>query len=227
MLEDLKARVCKLNKALMAEGLVTSTSGNVSGRAPDDPDHVVIKPSGMPFDELTPDAMVVTDLEGTVAEGELNPSVDLANHLYLYTHKPELMGVVHTHSDYATAFAVLGMSIPCCSTGLADEFGGDIPCAPYASNEADNIGASILQVMTRAPAVLCGNHGVFAFADTPERAVKAAVMCEDNARIVYHASVLAIARGLPQPRTLPPAEIAKWWNRYHSTYGQPDQERDA
>ena len=161
-----------------------------------------------------------------VVEGDLNPSVDLPNHLYLYKHMPELMGVVHTHSNYATAFAVLGLAVPCCCTGLADEFGGSIPCAPYVSNEGDNIGASIIEAMTRAPAVLCGNHGVFSFATTPERAVKAAVMCEDNARIAYYASTLAIARGLPQPRALPADEIAKWWNRYHSTYGQPGGERE-
>jgi L-ribulose-5-phosphate 4-epimerase len=223
MLEDLKERVCRLNKVLLAERLVTMTSGNVSGRAPEDSAHVVIKPSGVTYDELTPEKMVVTDLEGRVVEGSLCPSVDLPNHLYLYKHKPELMGVVHTHSSYATAFAILGMPVPCCATGIADEFGGDIPCAQYASNEAENIGASILQVMTRAPGVLCGNHGVFAFGPSPEAAVKAAVMCEDNARTVYLASMLALARGLPQPRSLPPGEIAKWWGRYHSTYGQSGQ----
>jgi len=220
MLEELKERVCRLNKMLPAEGLVTSTSGNVSGRVPEQADYVVIKPSGMAFDAMAAEHMAVTDLEGKVVEGDLNPSVDLPNHLYLYQHKPELMGVVHTHSNYATAFAVLGMAIPCCTTGIADEFGGDIPCAPYASNEAENIGASILAVLTRAPAVLCANHGVFAFAESPERAVKAAIMCEDNARIAYLASMLAIARGLPQPRSLPSGEIAKWWGRYHTTYGQ-------
>jgi len=212
MLEDLKARVCKLNRILLAERLVTSTSGNVSGREPEQPEFVVIKPSGVPFDELTPGDMVVTDMAGEVVEGELNPSVDLPNHLFLYKHKPELMGVVHTHSNYATAFAVLGMSIPSCTTAIADEFGGDIPCAPYASNEAENIGQSILDAMTRAP---------------PERAVKAAIMVEDNARTVYLASMLALARGIPQPRALPAEEIAKWWGRYHSWYGQPDEDADA
>jgi len=170
MLEDLKQRVCALNKQLPAERLVTSTSGNVSGREPEQPELVVIKPSGVPFDELTPGDMVVADMAGEVVEGELNPSVDLPNHLWLYKHKPQLMGVVHTHSNYATAFAVLGMSIPCCTTAIADEFGGDIPCAPYASNEAENIGQSILDAMTRAPAVLCGCHGVFAFAERPSSA---------------------------------------------------------
>ena len=228
MLEELKARVCRLNKLLHGERLVTSTSGNVSGRIPEQPEHVVIKPSGLPFDEMTPETMVVTDLEGKVVEGDLNPSVDLANHLYLYQHKPELMGVVHTHSNFATAFAIVGLPIECCNTAIADEFGGEIPCAPYASNEAENIGRSILDAMTRAPAVLCGSHGVFAFGETPEKAVKAAIMCEDNARTALFASMLAIARGLPQPRALPDGEIAKWWGRYHSWYGQPGEEtRDA
>ena len=223
MLEDLKERVCRLNRMLPAERLVTSTSGNVSGRIPEEPDYVVIKPSGMSFDEMTPESMVVTDLEGNVVEGEKKPSVDLPNHLYLYVHKQELMGVVHTHSCFATAFAVMGLPVPCCTTGVSDEFGGDIPCAPYASNEAKNIGASILKAMTRAPAMLCGNHGVFTFAESPEKAVKAAVMCEDAARTVYYAWMLARAQGLPLPERLPPDEIAKWWNRYHSWYGQQEQ----
>jgi len=220
MLEELKERVCRLNKMLKAEGLVAWTMGNVSGRVPEDPNHVVIKPSGVLYEGLTPDSMVVTDLEGNVVEGKLRPSVDLPNHLFLYKHKPEFMGIVHAHPNYATAFAALGLSIPCCLTAIADEFGGDIPCAPYASNEAENIGASILAVMTRAPAVLCGSHGVFSFGTSPEAAVKAAAMCEDAARTVYLASTLALPHGRPQPRALPPAEIAKWWNRYHSTYGQ-------
>lgn len=220
MLDDLKDRVCRLNKMLPAERLVTSTSGNVSGRVPEQPGYVVIKPSGALYDDLTPDEMVVTDLDGKVVEGRLKPSVDLPNHLYLYQHKPELMGVVHTHSAHATAFAVLGLSIPCVMTGMADEFGGEIPCAPYASNEAENIGASILRVMTRAPAVLCGSHGVFAFAGSPEKAVKAAIMCEDSARTYYYVCTLALAHNLPLPQPLPPSEIAKWWGRYHSTYGQ-------
>jgi len=221
MLEDLKQRVCALNKQLPAERLVTSTSGNVSGRSPDEPEFVVIKPSGLPYDRMTPETMVVADLEGRVVEGELNPSVDLPNHLYLYNNKPDLMGVVHTHSAHATAFAVLGIPIPCCMTGMADEFGGDIPCAPYASNEAENIGASIIEAMTRAPAVLCASHGVFAFAESPEKAVKAAVMCEDAARTMYYALTLRAALELPLPKRLPPEEIAKWWGRYHSWYGQP------
>ena len=220
MLADLKARLCKLNILLHSERLVTSTSGNVSGRSPDDPAHVAIKPSGMAYDEMTPDSMVVTDLEGHVVEGDLKPSVDLANHLFLYTHKPEVMGVVHTHSNYATAFAIAGMPVPCIMTGMADEFGGDIPCAPYASNEADLIGQSILDVMTRAPAVLCGHHGVFAFAASPEKAVKAAIMCEDSAKNAYLAMSLAQMHGRPMPARLAPEEIAKWWGRYHSWYGQ-------
>jgi len=221
MLEKLKKRVCRLNKMLPAERLVTSTSGNVSGRSPRRPEYVVIKPSGVSFEEMTPEMMVVTDLEGRVVEGDLRPSVDLPNHLYLYNNRPDLMGVVHTHSCFATAFAVVGMPIPCWTTAISDEFGGEIPCAPYASNEAEKIGASILAAATRAPAVLCGSHGVFTFAESPEKAVKAAIMCEDAARTVFYASVLAFVHGRPMPTPLPPEEIAKWWGRYHSTYGQP------
>jgi L-ribulose-5-phosphate 4-epimerase len=220
MLEELKERVCRLNILLATERLVTSTSGNVSGRTPDAPEYVVIKPSGLSYEEMTPDTMVVTDLVGQVLEGRFRPSVDLPNHLYLYTHKPELMGVVHTHSNFATAFALCELPIPCIMTGMADEFGGDIPCAPYASNEAENIGASILRAMTRAPVVLCGHHGVFAFAETPEKAVKAAIMAEDSAKNAYLALSIAAMRGMPFPSRLPPDEIAKWWGRYHSTYGQ-------
>jgi L-ribulose-5-phosphate 4-epimerase len=220
VLDELKERVCALNRSLHTERLVTSTSGNVSGRDPHDPEHVVIKPSGMAYDAMSPADMVVTDLEGTVVEGKLRPSVDLDNHLFLYAHKPELMGVVHTHSNYATAFAICGRPVPCVMTGMADEFGGDIPCAPYVSNEADLIGQAILDAMTRAPAVLCGQHGVFAFGESPEKAVKAAIMCEDSAKNAYLALSLAALGDQPPPRRLPPEEIAKWWGRYHSTYGQ-------
>ncbi len=225
MLDELKERVCRLNRMLISERLVTMTSGNVSGRVPEDPSHVVIKPSGVLYDDMSPDKMVVTDLQGQVIEGALKPSVDLPNHLFLYQSKPEFMGVVHTHSNFATAFAIMGLPVPCCCTAIADEFGGEIPCAPYASNEVENIGASILKVMTRAPAVLCGSHGVFSFGRTPEAAVKSAIMCEDTARTVFYASMLAMTHGCPQPRPLPDNEIAKWWNRYHSWYGQPKAEK--
>lgn len=213
MLEALREEVYRMNAALPRLGLVTMTSGNVSG-LDRTTGLVVIKPSGLDYDDLRPEGMVVTDLEGKVVEGDLRPSVDLENHLYLYRHCGGIGGVVHTHSNYATSFAALGQSIPVCLTAIADEFGGDVPCSVYASNEADRIGQVILDVMGRSPAVLLKNHGVWAFGPTPTAAVKAAAMVEDVAKTCH----LAMLRG--KPERLPQEEVEKWWNRYHGWYGQ-------
>ena len=213
MLEPIKTELCKLHLMLPKEGLVTWTSGNVSARDPAT-GLVVIKPSGIMYDDLRPEDHVVLDLDGNIVEGKLKPSSDTASHLYIYRHKPEVNGVVHTHSPYATAFAALGQSIPVYLTAIADEFGEEIPCAPYVDNLGDHIGEAILKYKRRAPAVLLGQHGVFAWGPTPREAVKAAVMLEDVAKTVH----LALLLGKPQP--LPPEEVKKWWDRYHSTYGQ-------
>ncbi len=212
-LETLREEVHYANVMLPKTGLVTMHSGNASGRDPDS-GLIAIKPSGVDYDALQPGDLTVIDLDGNIVEGKLKPSVDTPHHLYLYRHCPELGGVIHTHSCYATSFAALGLSIPCALTAIADEFGCEIPCVPYVDNAGDHIGQAILEHRNRAPAVLLGNHGVFTFDATPRKALKAAVMVEDVAKTVH----LAMLKGKVEP--LPEAEIKKWYDRYHTTYGQ-------
>jgi L-ribulose-5-phosphate 4-epimerase len=219
---ELRQAVWSANRQLPALGLVVMQSGNVSG-VDRDSGLVLIKPSGVDYGTLAPEDLAIVGLDGapaapdTVPDGiasGLRPSVDTPHHLALYRRDPSIGGVVHTHSNFATAWAAAGRPIPCALTAMADEFGGEIPCAPYADNEGDHIGEAILAARTRAPAVLLAGHGVFAFDATPARAVKAAAMVEDAAE------TLAIAMGLGDPTPLPPEEIEKWWVRYHATYGQ-------
>jgi L-ribulose-5-phosphate 4-epimerase len=219
---ELRQAVWSANRQLPALGLVVMHSGNASG-VDRESGLVLIKPSGVDYDTLGPEDLAIVDLDGTpagpdrvpdgIASG-LRPSVDTPHHLVLYRRDPSIGGVVHTHSNFATAWAAAGRPIPCALTAMADEFGGEIPCAPYADNEGDHIAEAILAARTRAPAVLLAGHGVFAFDATPAEAVKAAAMVEDAAK------TLAIAVGLGEPRPLPREEIEKWWTRYHATYGQ-------
>lgn len=215
---QLRHEVWEANLGIFRAGLVTMHSGNASGL-----DRkrglVVIKPSGMDYDRLRPADLVVTDLEGRVVKGKWKPSVDLPHHLYIYRHRPEVGGVVHTHSSYATSFALLGKPIPAYLTAIADEFGNEIPCAPYVDNQGDNIGRAVIEHMGPAPAVLLAQHGAFTWGPTPRAALKAAVMLEDVARTCH----LALLRGRPQP--LPPEEVRKWYDRYHSAYGQTQRPR--
>lgn len=213
-LEALRREVYYANIMLPRAGLVTMHSGNASG-CDRRRGLVAVKPSGVDYDTLRPEDLAIVDLDGNLVEGRLKPSVDTPHHLYLYRSIPELGGVIHTHSPYATSFAALGMSIPCCLTAIADEFGCEIPCAPYVDNRGDHIGEAILKYRNRAPAILLANHGVFAFDRTPRDALKAAVMVEDVAKTVH----LAMLKGKIKP--LPPDEIKKWYDRYHTTYGQP------
>ncbi|MCK5526920.1 MAG: class II aldolase/adducin family protein, partial [Candidatus Latescibacteria bacterium] len=196
-------------------GLVTMTSGNASGRDRDT-GYIVIKPSGMEYDAMQPEDMGIVDSDGNLVEGSWRPSVDLAEHLYLYRHRPELGGIIHTHSNYATSFAALGRGIPVYLTAIADEFGAEIPCSRFASNEGDQIGKALVEAMGRGPAVLLKNHGVWTFGPTPVAALKAAVMVEDVAKTCH----LALLLGTPD--SLPPEEAAKWWDRYHGRYGQQE-----
>lgn len=211
--EQLRREVWEANLGIFRAGLVTMHAGNASG-IDRKQGLVIIKPSGMDYDKMRPADMVVTDLEGGKIKGKWKPSVDLPHHLYLYKHRPEIGGVIHTHSNYATSFALLGRSIPVYLTALADEFGVEIPCAPYVDNVGDHIGEAILKHMGKAPAILLAQHGAFAWGPTPREALKAAVMLEDVAKTVH----LALLLGKPEP--LPPEEVQKWYDRYHTTYGQ-------
>lgn len=213
MLEQLKEIVCATNKELPKNGLVTMTSGNVSGRD-FDTNHVVIKPSGVNFDELAPEDMLVVDLDGNIIEGRLKLSVDTATHLYIYRHMPEVGGAVHTHSNYATSFAALGRPIPVCLTAMGDEFGGPVPISEYAKIGGEEIGEQVVKHIGDSPAILLKNHGVFTIGKNPKAALKAAVMCEDVAKTTH----LAMLRG--QPIEIPPKEVARLHKRYVEKYGQ-------
>jgi L-ribulose-5-phosphate 4-epimerase len=218
----LRDEVWRVNVALPKEGLVTMSSGNASG-VHRESGLVLIKPSGVDYEVLRPEHLCVVDLGGTPVAKErvpdgiasaLRPSVDTIHHVLLYAKDTALGGVVHTHSSYATAWAAAGLSIPCVLTAMADEFGGEIPCAPYLDNEGSTIADGILRHRTRGPAILLAHHGLFAFDSTPSRALKAAVMAEDAARTLWR------ARQLAPLDPLPAAEIEKWWTRYHTGYGQ-------
>jgi L-ribulose-5-phosphate 4-epimerase len=213
MLELLKKEVCRLNLALPANNLVVWTSGNVSARD-SQTGYVVIKPSGVKFEDLEPNQMVIVDLDGNIIEGDLKASSDTASHLYIYKHMPEVNGVAHTHSNFATAFAAMGKPIPPVLTAIADEFGGPIPCGGFALIGGEEIGKIVVDSIGHSPACLLKNHGVFTVGPTGEKALKAAVMVEDVAKTVW----LALQIGTPDEIT--PKDIAKLHDRYTNVYGQ-------
>jgi L-ribulose-5-phosphate 4-epimerase len=204
-----------LHAELVAQRLVAWTSGNISARVPGD-DLMVIKASGVPYAELTADAMVLCDLFGAPVEDSLAPSSDAATHGYVYRRLADVGGIAHTHSPYATAWAARGEPIPCVLTAIADEFGGAIPVAPFAPIGTDEIGREIVAVLEghRSPAVLLRGHGVFTLGAGPRDALKAAVMCEDAARTVH------LARVLGDVEPLEPAGIDALYHRYQNVYGQ-------
>jgi L-ribulose-5-phosphate 4-epimerase len=214
-IERLRGEVCRLHAELVRWGLVTWTSGNVSARVPG-ADLLVIKPSGVSYDELTPETMVVTDLRANLVQGRHSPSSDTAAHAYVYANMPRVGGVVHTHSPYATAWAARGEPIPCAITAMADEFGGDIPVGPFALIGDDSIGRGIVETLTghRSPAVLMRQHGPFTVGASARAAVKAAVMCEDVARTMHY------ARQLGPVERLPDEAIDSLFERYQNVYGQ-------
>lgn len=215
LLEALRRDVADLHAELPRNGLVSWTSGNISGRD-SETNLVVIKPSGVKYRDLTPANMVVVDLVGRVIEGNMKPSTDCASHLYVYRERPEINGVVHTHSPFATAFAAVGQDIPIVLTAIADEFGGPIPCGRYARIGGDDIGEAVVELLDKfhCPAMLLKQHGVFAVGQSAEAAVKSAVMAEDAARTVFY------ARQLGQPERLPQDEIDIAHHRYMHEYGQ-------
>ncbi|MGW0161627.1 L-ribulose-5-phosphate 4-epimerase [Mycobacterium sp. NPDC003323] len=214
---DLRRQVCDLHAELTRYQLVIWTAGNVSARVPGR-DLMVIKPSGVSYDGMTPEQMVVCSLGGELVDGDLAPSSDTAAHAYVYRHMPEVGGVVHTHSTYATAWAAVGEPIPCVLTMIADEFGGPIPVGPFAAIGDDSIGRGIVETLrsSRSAAVLMRNHGPFTIGATAPSAVKAAVMLEDVARTAF------ISRQLGSPEELPAAAVTALFERYQHVYGQKE-----
>ena len=217
-LKALREQVSALHAELVRYGLVVWTAGNVSGRVPGH-DLMVIKPSGVSYDELTPESMIVCDLSGAVVEGDLSPSSDTAAHAYVYRHMPEVGGVVHTHSTYACAWAARGEPVPCVLTAMADEFGGEIPVGPFALIGDDSIGRGIVGTLSghRSRAVLMRGHGVFTIGKNARDAVKAAVMTEDVARTIH------IARQGGELATIAADAIDALFARYQNVYGQPSK----
>ena len=213
MLDSLREKLWQLHLELPKQNLVAWTSGNVSERDKGT-GYVVIKPSGIRYEDLRPEHMVVVDLDGKVIEGNLKVSSDTASHLYIYRHRPDVNGVVHTHSTYATAFAALGKPIPVYLTAQADEFGGPIPCGGFALIGGEEIGRVVVESIGDSKAVLLKNHGVFTVGSSAESAVKAAVMVEDIARTVF----IALQMGLPDE--IPAEMVEKLHYRYTHVYGQ-------
>ncbi|MET0590042.1 MAG: L-ribulose-5-phosphate 4-epimerase [Naasia sp.] len=219
-----RADVARLHDELVRYGLVVWTGGNVSGRVPG-ADLFVIKPSGVVYDDLTPENMILCDLDGNVIPGssgsDRSPSSDTAAHAYVYRNMPWVGGVVHTHSTYAVSWAARGEEIPCVITGMADEFGGPIPIGPFAIIGDDSIGRGIVETLDghRSRAVLMQNHGPFTIGVNAKDAVKAAVMCEDAARSVHIARQAGPLIPIPQDR------IDSLYNRYQNVYGQSGDER--
>jgi L-ribulose-5-phosphate 4-epimerase len=214
-IDAVRRNVAELHEELTRNGLVVWTQGNISERVPDS-ELVVIKPSGVAYADLSPEAMVVVDLDGNVVDGDLSPSSDTATHLYVYRELDWVGGVAHTHSAYATAWAARGEPIPCVLTAIADEFGGDIPLGPFARIGGEEIGQGIVDTLrdSRSRAVLMRSHGVFTIGADAREAIKSAVMCEDAARTVL------LAHGLGPLERLSQDDIDALHDRYQNVYGQ-------
>jgi L-ribulose-5-phosphate 4-epimerase len=210
---EVRVNLAQLHQQLLQAGLVVWTGGNISQRIEGG---FLIKPSGLAYDELTPESMVMCDLDGNRVAGNHSPSSDTAAHAYVYSNMPEVNGIVHTHSNYACAWAAAGRAIPCVLTAIADEFGGEIPLGPFAIIGDDSIGRGIVETLSghRSKAVIMKNHGVFTIGTSAKDALKAAVMCEDNAK----SALLAEQLGGGQP--IPQQHIDSLFSRYQNVYGQ-------
>ncbi len=213
MLEVLREELAALHQELPRNNLVVWTGGNVSARDAQS-GLVAIKASGIRYEDLTPEHMVVVDMDGRVVGGKFKPSSDVYSHLYIYKHLPDVFGVVHTHSRYATAFAAVGKSIPCVLTAMGDEFGGPIPCAGFALVGDEAIGRQVVEHIGSSPAVLLKNHGVFTIGKDARAAVKAAVMTEDTAATVW------MALQIGDPQEIAPEDVKRLHDRYMNVYGQ-------
>ena len=213
MLKNLKNELVQLHTELPRNNLVAWTGGNVSARDKET-GLVVIKASGIRYEDMCPDHMVIVDLEGKMVEGDFKPSSDVYSHLYIYKYRPDVFGVVHTHSRYATAFAAIGKPIPCVLTAMADEFGGEIPCGEFALIGDEAIGKVVVESIGKGPAVLLKNHGVFTIGKNAADAVKAAVMTEDAAATVW------MAMQIGTPDIIPQDDVDKLHLRYTNVYGQ-------
>lgn len=212
LLEGLRKEVCECNKELPKYNLVTSTSGNVSGRDAET-GYVVIKPSGVKFEDLLPEHIVVVDLDGKVIDGDLKPSTDTDTHLYVYQRRDDVMGMVHTHSTYASTFAVLGQPIPTCLT-TCGMIGGEVPLGRYAPIGGEDIGQEIIDKIGRSLAIVMQNHGVFTIGSSPQHATKVAVEVEEIAKITH----LAMLRG--NPIMLTGEKLEYMIDLYLHNYGQ-------
>jgi len=213
MLEKLKEELVELHLELPKNNLVVWTGGNVSARDAET-GLVVIKASGIRYEEMKPKHMVVVDIDGKMVDGDYKPSSDVHSHLYIYKYRPDVGGVVHTHSAYATAFAAVGKPIPCVLTAIADEFGGSIPCGRFALIGDEAIGKVVIESIGKSSAVLLKNHGVFTIGKDAKSAVKAAVMTEDNAKTVW------LAMQIDTPDEIPSDAVEKLHHRYVNVYGQ-------
>jgi L-ribulose-5-phosphate 4-epimerase len=210
---ELRAEVCAMNKELPKQGLVVWTGGNVSGIVRS-AGHVVIKPSGVRFEDLTPESMVVTDLDGNVVEGDYKPSVDLGVHNYIYAHRDDVGGICHTHSPFSTSFALLGQPIPAALTPLVHLLGQEVPCTGYVKPAHLDTGQAIVETAGDGMAVLVGRHGTFTFGKSPTESVKIAAYLEEAAQTIHYAMLRGEVTSLPQE------ELERSFRWYHENYGQ-------
>lgn len=213
MLESLRKRVYEANMDLIRNNLVRWTSGNASA-IDEETGYVVIKPSGVKYEELSPDNMVIVDLNGKVIEGDLKPSVDTASHLYVYRHMKNVKGIVHTHSPYATSFAIRGEDLEVYTTTSAAMFGQKVRCSDFAIIGEEEIGKEIVEKIGSNTALLVRNHGVFTIGDSVESAIKSAVLLEETAEVVHFAKL----RGEIVPLDEKIVELG--YNNYKKDYGQ-------